>query len=251
MNVPAQAIIALWIFSTIAQFATCALLVQRELTRSWVLAIAGLALNAGKSAVLMVIWYTAGFRAYGAAWGATRWVHWLAVALLCLQALWALSRVWPQGRPFAVMLGSLLVAVAGSAAALQSGWIIWPGWVGGAIVASRTFSFAALLVVFWGGLVYRALRVVTHNACAWNTGLQAALCVEIACLAVEALAQRGPGMVAAQIAKQAAYMLACWWWWRMGAAGEDCTLPEASGMPDRAWKAIVRLTEREKWRVAV
>ena len=115
----------------------------------------------------------------------------LAVALLCLQALWALSRVWPQGRPFAVMLGSFLAVVAASAAALQSGWIAWPGWIGGAVVAGRSFSLAALMVVFWGGWIYRALRVTTRNAGLWNARLQACLCTEVVCLTLEALAQRG------------------------------------------------------------
>ena len=246
MRLSAQVVIALWILSTFVQFATCALLVKRGLTRQWIIAIAGLGINAGKSAVLMAIWWSMGFRAYGVAWGATRWVHWVAVSLLCLQALWALSRVWPQGRPFAVMLGSFLVVVAGSAAALQSGWIVWPGWVGAAVVASRSFSLAALAVVFWGGWIYRCLRVTTRNAVRWNAGLQAALCVEIAWLTMEAWAQRGPGMVAAQIAKQAAYMVACWWWWRMNADGEAFTLPAASEMPEVAWRVIRRRLDRQR-----
>ena len=170
----------------------------------------------------------------------------LAVALLCLQALWALSRVWPQGRPFAVMLGSFLAVVAASAAALQSGWIAWPGWIGGAVVAGRSFSLAALMVVFWGGWIYRALRVTTRNAGLWNAGLQACLCTEVVCLTLEALVQRGPWEVAAQIAKQLAYMLACWWWWRMGSAGEEFALPEASDMPEVAWRVLARKLDQNK-----
>ena len=55
--------------------------------------------------------------------------------------------------------------------------------------------------------------------------------------------------MAAQIAKQLAYMLACWWWWRMGSAGEEFALPEASDMPEVAWRVIRRRLESENPRL--
>ena len=56
----------------------------------------------------------------------------------------------------------------------------------------------------------------------------------------------GPWEVAAQIAKQLAYMLACWWWWRMGSAGEEFALPEASDMPEVAWRVLARKLDQNK-----
>ena len=215
------------------------------------MAVLGLSVNGGKSVVLMAIWWSFGFRAYTDAWMVTRWVHWVAILLLLLQALWALSRVWPQGKPFAVMVGSMLALFAAIAATMQAGWIDWPSRVGAAVVASRSFSFAALLFVFWCGWVYRCLRVITRNAELWRSGLQVALCIEIACLAVEAASQRGPWMVGAQLVKQTAYMAAACYWWRMGAAGEAYALPSASDMPDRAWRVMERWMEGEKRKVVV
>lgn len=251
MQLSAKTILALWACSALIQLATCAIFAHRGLSRRWLFAIAGLGLNAVKSISLMGIWWMLGFRAYSAAWVATRWIHWLAILLLLLQALWALSRVWPEGRPFAVMVGSVLGLMAAVAAVLQAGLIDWPGQVGAAVVAGRSFSFASLLFVFWCGWVYGCLRVVTRNAELWRTGLQAALCIEIVGLAVEAASQRGPFMVSAQLTKQTAYMAAAWFWWRMGAAGEAFTLPQASNMPDRAWKVLERWMEGEKRKVAV
>lgn len=240
----------LWALGTAAQFATSGLLIHRGLGRAWSLAIAGLLLNAAKSAALMVVWAGWGFKAYSNAWVATRWVHWVAILLLLLQALWALSRVWPQGRPFAVLAGGAIAVFAALAAVLQSGWIDWPGRIGSAVIVCRSFSVAAVLFVFWIGWVYRGLRVVTANAALWRSGIQAALCIEIACLAVEAATQRGPGMVSAQIAKQTAYMAACWWWWRMGSAGEAYVSPQVSDLPERAWRIIEGYLEGEKRRMA-
>lgn len=251
MNYSAWAVIILWVLGTVAQFATSGLLIRRGLGKAWSLAIAGLVLNAAKSAVLMAIWGSWGFRAYSNAWMATRWVHWVAILLLLLQALWALSRVWPQGKPFAVLAGGAIAAFAALAASLQSNWIIWPGSVGSAVVVCRSFSIAAVIFVFWIGWVYRGLRVVTANAALWRGGIQAALCIEIICLAVEAATQRGPGMVAAQLAKQTAYMAACCWWWRMGSAGEAYVAPKASDLPERAWRVIEAYIEGEKRRMAV
>lgn len=245
-SISPKLIIGLWVLSAAVQLATCALFARRGLTRGWLLAMIGLTLNAGKSIALMVVWWSAGFRVYSEAWTATRWVHWVAVLFLLLQALWALSRVWPQGRPFAVMVGSMLALLATAAAVLQADWIVWPGRVGAAVMASRSFAIAAVLFVFWCGLVYRCLRVVTHNAERWRAGLQVALCIEIICLSVEAATQRGPLMIGAQIAKQAWLMAACWWWWRMTPAGEVFVLPNQSDMPDRAWRLLERWMEGEK-----
>lgn len=200
----------------------------------------------------MCIWRVYGFRAYSVAWEATRWLHWVAVFLLVLQALWALSRVWPQGKPFVAMVAVMLGICAASAAVLQMNWLDWPGRIGAAVAAGRSFTLGSLLFVLWCGWVYRCLNVVTRNASLWRTGLQAALCIEIACLAVEATTHgRGVYTVSAQIVRQTAYMAAAAYWWRMRAAGEAYVLPGASDMPDRAWRIMERWMEGEKKRVAV
>ncbi len=246
MSIQAKAVIVLWVLSAACQIATCVILMRRGLLRGWMLAILGLLLNGGKSVALMATWLLLGYRAYSQAWMVTRWVHWVAILLLLLQALWALSRVWPEGRPFAVMVGSVVSLFAAFAAVVQAGWIEWPGQVGLAVIASRSFSLAALLFVFWCGWIYRCLKVVTRNAMLWRSGLEVALCIEVACFAVEAASQRGPWMVSAQLAKQTAYMAAAWFWWRMGEAGEAYTLPSASDMPDRAWMVLKRWMENER-----
>ncbi len=249
-NLAAWSTIALWAIGTAAQLVTCWFLFNRGLLRPWKLAVAGLAINATKSVALMVIWYGFGFKAYSIAWMATRWVHWVAILFLLLQALWALSRVWPEGRPFAVMVGSGLALFAAAAATLQSGWIDWPGKVGAVAVACRGFSIAALLFVFWCGWVYRCLRVVTSNAKLWRQGIQVALCTEVVCLAVHAVFNNGPFHITAQFVNQTAYIAACWWWWRIGPAGEEFVLPEASDLPDRAWRIIEGFLDGEKRKVA-
>lgn len=242
--------VALWAVGTGAQFVTCCLLWRKGLLKSWSLGILGLLLNALKSTTLMWIWWRYGFRAYSEVWLDTRWLHFATIVLLLLQALWALSRVWPQGRPFAVMVGSLLVFFAAAASAFQSGWIEWPGRVGAAVAICRSFSLAALLFIFWCGWVYRALRVTTVNARLWIGAVQLVLCIDATCLSIQALTQYGALHRASQVANQTAYLLACLWWWRMGAAGETFVLPEASDLPGRAWRMLEHWIEGERKRVA-
>lgn len=251
MRVSAQIVLVLWVASALVQLFTCVLLGRRNILRNWWLGCLGLGLNAGKSIVLMAIWWNLGFRAYSSAWAATRWIHWVAVLLLLTQALWSLARVWPQGRSFAVMVGLFLAGLAGAAALLQAGLVEWPGRTGAAAIAGRTFTLGAFLLLLWIGWVYRLLRVTTRNASLWRTGLLACLSIEATCLTVEALTGgRGTFTVAAQIARQTAYMAAAAYWWRMGADGEAYTLPSASDMPDVSWRLLERWMEGEKKRVA-
>lgn len=252
MKLSAQIVLALWAASALVQLFTCVLIARRNILKDWWLGCLGLGVNAGKSIVLMSIWWSFGFRAYSAAWAGTRWIHWVAVLLLLSQALWSLARVWPQGRPFAVMVAVFLVTLAGAAALLQVGWIEWPGRTGAAAIAGRTFTLGAFLLLLWIGWVYRLLRVITRNASLWRTGLLACLSIEAACFTVEALTGgRGTATVAAQIARQTAYMAAAAYWWRMDADGEAYTLPSASDMPDVSWRILERWMEGEKRRMAV
>lgn len=237
----AHAITALWVVGVVAE-----IVVAYRLGRipSWRIGSAGLALNAAKSIGLMVMWHWWGDTAYSVGWRATRWIHWLALCLLLIQAIVALARVWPQGRRLAVACGALVSILGVAVAALQSHWIVWRGAVGAATDAGRAVGVASILIAGGSYVLYDALGVTTRNARAWSTGLLCWLGGETVAAAMMAYWPIGWPQSVAQIANQAALIVAAHYWWRMSMSGEDYVLPVADA--EREWRLLTSWINRER-----
>lgn len=239
----AQAITALWVVGVVAEIA-----VALRLSRipGWQIGSAGLSLNAAKSIGLMVLWRWWGDAAYSTGWRATRWIHWLALCLLLIQALVALARVWPRGRRLAVVCGVLVSILGVAVAALQSHWIVWRGAVGAATDAGRAVGVAGILIAGGSYVLYDALGVTTRNARAWSTGLLCWLGGETVAAATMAYWPMGWPHIVAQLANQSALIVAARYWWRMSALGEDYVLPVTDA--EREWKLLSDWIGEEKTR---
>lgn len=239
----AHAITALWVVGVVAE-----IVVALRLSRipGWQIGSAGLVANAEKSIFLMLIWCWWGDTAYSVAWRATRWIHWLALCLLLIQALVALARVWPRGRRLAVVCGVLVSVLGVAVSAIQSHWIVWRGAVGAATDAGRAVGVAGILIAGGSYVLYDALGVTTRNARTWSTGLVLWLGGETVAAAMMAYWPMGWQQSVAQIANQAALIVAARYWWRMSSSGENYVLPLADA--EREWKLLSDWIGKEKTR---